>query len=196
MNATGPGRLRVTCVCSESPYHVHPNLLFGANCFDGIAEIPFDSGVNAVELKDIRIELVKKSEIRMRIEKLKQLNIDPFQVGYELDYNNIDLGRLRLCFQVFFSYNQIIVNPIVSNIISTSKQKISILIQKKANLKSLASGGGDVVLFVKKLEKDQKPIIARFFDDSGWSSSVEIKDIHYRVSNLLFLYYIILHNLA
>ena len=126
---------------------------------------------------------MKRNEIKLRIEKLKQMCIDPYQAGYDTDYANVDLGRLRLCFELLNAHNEMILiaKPQISNVISTNKQKMSILIQRKTNLKSVASGGDDVVLFVKKLEKDQKPLMAKFFDEAGWISSVEIKDIHYRV---------------
>lgn len=123
--------------------------------------------------------------MKLRIEKLKSLNIDPFKTGYDIDYTNVDLCRLRLCFEL--KSDSFSVAPILSNIISTNRQKISILIQKKTNLKSVCSGGDDVVLFVKKLEKDQKPILAKFYDDFGWSCIIEIKDIHYRVCFFLFI---------
>jgi len=129
---------------------------------------------------------VKRNEIRQRIEKLKQMRIDPYQTGYEADYVNMDLGRVRLCIELLNAQDEtMIAMPQKSNVISTNKQKMSILIQRKTNLKSVVSGGDDVVLFVKKLEKDQKPIIAKFFDETGWFAPVEIKDIHYRVDIFL-----------
>jgi hypothetical protein len=50
---------------------------------------------------------------------------------------------------------------------------------------SPASGGQNVIIFLKKLEKDQKTLSVKFFDEYGWSSIVELKDhtIHYQVRN-------------
>ena len=70
--------------------------------------------------------------------------------------------------------------PIVSNTISTSKQKLTIIIEREINLQDSAAGGSEVCLLVKRLEKDQKPIFVEFFDDEGWSSSVKIDTIHYK----------------
>jgi len=82
--------------------------------------------------------LIKRSDIETRIEKLKtEIKHDPFQVGYEFDYKNIDVGQLRLCFQLDILNNQSLeIKPIVSQVISTNKQKFSIIIQKIINLKS------------------------------------------------------------
>jgi hypothetical protein len=133
-------------------------------------------------LEDIRIELIKRCDIESRIETLKtELKHDPFQVGFDLDYKIIDVGQLRLCFELKLVDNPIEIKPIVSSVISTNKQKLSVIVQKTTNLKSVVSGGDDVVIFVKKLEKDQKPLMAKFFDDCGWARFVEIKEIHYRV---------------
>lgn len=49
-------------------------------------------------------------------------------------------------------------------------------------MSSPASGGNLVVIFLKKLEKDQKILHIKFYDETSWSRVVEIKDntIHYQ----------------
>ena len=73
----------------------------------------------------------------------------------------------------------------VSNIISNSSRKSTLQILRTANMYSPASGGQNVIIFLKKLEKDQKALSVKFFDENGWSSIVELKDhtIHYQVRN-------------
>ena len=39
-----------------------------------------------------------------------------------------------------------------------------------------------MTIFLKKLEKDQKKLSAKFFDQVGWSRTVEIHDFHYQVT--------------
>ena len=72
---------------------------------------------------------------------------------------------------------------VLSNVISTSKQKISIIILDKINLEFQVAGGRViyVILFVKKLVRDQKPIYAKFYDNDGWFKVVKVNRIHYRV---------------
>ena len=106
------------------------------------------------------------------------------------------MGKLRLCFQIFEQnpltgqfelemFNPFV--PVLSNVISTSKQKISIIILDKINLECQVAGGRDVILFVKKLVRDQKPIYAKFYDNDGWFKVVKVNRIHYRVIYGLFI---------
>jgi hypothetical protein len=71
----------------------------------------------------------------------------------------------------------------VSNIISNSSRKSSLQIIRANNLYSQASGGNLISLHLKKLETDQRPLVAKFFDDNGWNAQVLIPEteIHYRV---------------
>lgn len=72
--------------------------------------------------------------------------------------------------------------------INNSCRKISLSIISTFNLHSTCDGGSDVIIFIKKLEKDQKPLRAKFYD-SDWSQIVEIEDskIHYQVSMINIL---------
>lgn len=47
---------------------------------------------------------------------------------------------------------------------------------------SPSNGGSNVVMFLKRLEKDQKTLHVKFYDQSGWSQEVKINDnsIHYQ----------------
>ena len=71
----------------------------------------------------------------------------------------------------------------MSNIISNSSRKSSLQIIRANNLYSQASGGNLISLHLKKLETDQRPLVAKFFDDNGWNAQVLIPEteIHYRV---------------
>ena len=114
------------------------------------------------------------------------INLD----GFNADYSKIETGRIRLCLQIFYKNpdtNELdykypdLKQPILSNIISTNKQKLSIIINDTFNMTGPSCGGNFAILFVKKLEKDQKPIFAKFFDNNGWSEDIEVQKIHYRV---------------
>lgn len=63
---------------------------------------------------------------------------------------------------------------------------------KTFNFHSTCDGGSEVVLLIKKLEKDQRPLKAKFFD-SNWSEIVDIEDskIHYQVWMIKFFLNII-----
>lgn len=115
------------------------------------------------------------------------------KVGFGFDKNGVDLTQIRLCFQVYLrdslESNEIIrdgyhiLKPVVSHIICNSSRKSSLSITRSFNLDSYTVGGSSVVLFLKKLEKDQKSLHAKFYDDSGWSTVVKINEnqIHYQV---------------
>ena len=53
---------------------------------------------------------------------------------------------------------------------------------RTTNMCSPSNGGANVVLFLKRLEKDQKTLHVKFYDSHGWSSEVKINDnsIHYQ----------------
>ncbi len=117
-----------------------------------------------------------------------------YLVGFNFDHSKIDLTQLRLCFQVYLrdnlETNEIIrdgyhiLRPTVSNIISNSSRKSSLQIIRANTLYSQANGGNLISLHLKKLETDQRPLIAKFFDDHGWNTQVLIPEteIHYRVN--------------
>lgn len=108
------------------------------------------------------------------------------QIGSDKE-KEVELGRLRLCFQIYFpdegkyNLNFSVCEPVVSNIITSSKQMDSIIIQNYTSLTCKANGGCDLAMFVKRLEKNQKPLFAKFYDNQGWEENVEIVRIHYRV---------------
>ena len=73
---------------------------------------------------------MKRNEIKPRIERLRQLRMDPCQAGYNVDYANMDLGRVRLCFELVSALEnetRHIARLQMSNVISTNKQKMSII---------------------------------------------------------------------
>jgi hypothetical protein len=102
------------------------------------------------------------------------------------------LTQLRLCFQVYLrdslESNEIIrdqyhiLKPVLSNIICNSSRKSTLQIMRTTNMCSPSNGGGNIVMFLKRLEKDQKILHVKFYDSSGWSSEVKINDnsIHYQ----------------
>ena len=103
------------------------------------------------------------------------------------------MNQVRLCFQVYLrdtlESSEIIrdpyhiLKPIVSNVISNSSRKTTLQILRTTNLTSASNGGGQMVIFLKRLEKEQRNLYAKFFDDSGWSTVVKIQEhhIHYQV---------------
>lgn len=126
-------------------------------------------------------------------------NIIIFKVGFSFDRNSIDLTQIRLCFQVYLrdslESNEIIrdqyhiLKPVVSQIICNSSRKSTLSIIKSFQMNSPVNGGSTVILFMKKLEKDQKNLKAKFYDDLGWEQLVDISEanIHYQV--LLFNFF-------
>lgn len=111
--------------------------------------------------------------------------------GFDFDRNEIDLTQLRLCFQVYLrdslesteiirdKYH--ILEPIVSNIICNSSRKATLLIERTSKLFATPDGDNEITIFLKRLEKDQKTLIAKFYDDSDWQQTLKITDIHYQV---------------
>lgn len=109
--------------------------------------------------------------------------------NYSQKPESIDLGKIRLCFQILdhhpFANSFTPYPPVLSKPISTSKQKLSILIQYTSEMSGAMSGGNQIALLVKKLEKDQKPITARFYDNQGWREDVCIERVHYQCALLV-----------
>ncbi len=119
------------------------------------------------------------------------------KAGCDYDPNSIDLNCVRLCFQVFLGEALELrdlnsdtslkpLMPIVSNVISNIHVKTRLQIVRAENMYSPVSGGKTVVIFLKKLEKDQRNLCAKFYDKNGWSKIVKISEnlIHYRVNSV------------
>ncbi|RNA38604.1 embryonic polarity dorsal-like isoform X1 [Brachionus plicatilis] len=191
VNGEGPATLIVSCVNKTEPYHVHAHKLVGPNCKHGVAVFNIDKNQNIFDLTDVSIQFTKKDDIEKRIQELYEKNVDPFNVGFDFDRQSIDLTSVRLCFQTFLrdsldkteiirdKYH--ILKPVVSQMISNSFSQNTLSIVSAINLKSLCNGGSDVGIHIKQLKKKQ-PLKVKFYDNSGWSSIVDIEDskIHYR----------------
>lgn len=195
VNGSGPATLIVSCVNKCEPYHVHPHRLIGEKCKSGVAVININRGETFFELAGVSIEFTKKHDIEEAINELKSKNVDPFNVGFEFIKDKsyqIDLTQLRLCFQVYLrdslESNEIIrdqyhiLKPVLSNIICNSSRKSTLQIMRTSNMWSPSNGGANVVMFLKRLEKDQKILHVKFYDQEGWSTEVKINDnsIHYQ----------------
>lgn len=187
VNGCGPATLIVSCVNKCEPYHVHPHRLVGEKCKSGVAIINIEKGEKYFELCGISIEFTKKQDFTESFNELKQKNVDPFNAGFSFDHSKIDLTQLRLCFQVYLrenlESNEIvrdpyhILRPIVSNIIANSSRKSTLQIVRAANMDSPSCGSTrPICIFFKKLEKDQRPLVAMFFDDTGWCFPIQIPE--------------------
>jgi hypothetical protein len=214
VNGQGPATLIVSCVNKDQPYHVHPHRLVGECCKSGVAVLNIIEGEKYFDLIGISIEYVKSDEIEESINELKNKNVDPFNEGFTFERSTLDLNQLRLCFQVYLrdslETNDIIrdhyhiLAPLVSNVITnvprlhmstslssglTLPLSNNIQIIRAVNMYSPVNGGQTVCLFLKKLEKDQKIIFAKFFDQNGWCKDVKINEssIHNQVKYILFI---------
>ena len=79
-----------------------------------------------------------------------------------------------------------IIGPVVSNTIYNHSHSLQIM--RATNLTSPTTGGGTLVLFLKKLKKNQNDLHVKFYDVSnGWHSEFKINDIHYQSAVMIIV---------
>ena len=107
-------------------------------------------------------------------------------VGFDFNKSSIDMNQVRLCFQVYLrdslESSEIvrdpyhILRPIVSNVICNSQRKTALQILHTSNFSSPCSGGGEVIVILKRFEDDQRKLFAVFYDDDEWFDIIAITE--------------------
>nr|KAG5688355.1 hypothetical protein BaRGS_032923 [Batillaria attramentaria] len=113
------------------------------------------------------IQCAKKKDVEEALRLRKEINVDPFQTGFDHASSNIDLNVVRLCFQVFLPdvNGKItrVVPPVVSLSIHDKKALNDLIICRVDKSSGKARGGDEVFLLCEKVGKDD--IRVRFFED-------------------------------
>ena len=109
----------VSCVTVSQPYRQHPHHLVGrVGCHNGICTMIVDNSDHLCTFTHLGIQCAKRNEISSRLKLRKQLQIDPTFGGFDhisKSSRGVDLGSVRLCFQVF-SIKQIFITYLILNL--------------------------------------------------------------------------------
>ncbi|CAG5132534.1 unnamed protein product, partial [Candidula unifasciata] len=170
-NYTGPAIIVVSCVTKELPPHCkpHPHAVVGRDCKKGVCTLRVKDTSDKIVFPQIGIQCAKKKDVEAALKLRKEINVDPFQTGFEHIQSNIDLNVVRLCFQVFLPNEQgkitRVVPPVVSQAIHDKKSSKDLVICRVDRSSGKARGGDEIFLLCDKVNKEDIKI--KFYEEDN-----------------------------
>ncbi|KAL5009164.1 hypothetical protein ScPMuIL_014745 [Solemya velum] len=157
----------VSCVSKDAPHRPHPHNLVGRDCKKGVCTVKVKDN-NLVTFPHLGIQCAKKNDVDLSLQQRKEINVDPYQTGFNFPNKSIDLNSVRLCFQVFLpDKNQKptrIVPPKCSQVIYDKKSLNELVICRVDRASGKAKGGEEVFLLCEKINRDD--IKVRFYKEN------------------------------
>ncbi|GFR69641.1 transcription factor Rel [Elysia marginata] len=192
-NYSGPAIIVVSCVTKENPPHCkpHPHAIVGRDCKKGVCTLRVKDTTEKIIFPQIGIQCAKKKDVETALRIRKEINVDPYQTGFEHAQSNIDLNVVRLCFQVFLPNDQgrvtRVVPPVCSHAIHDKKSSKDLVICRVDKSSGKARGRDEVFLLCDKVNKEDIKI--RFFEENdngtlNWEDYGDFGqgDVHRQVS--------------
>ena len=112
-----------------------------------------------VAASNIGINCMKKDEIAQSLVIRRQMKIDPYRQGF--NHNDYNLNQVRLCFQVFLTFenaSDLPLKPVMSDIITNKKAAGDLNIIESSHDSASMEGGQKVLLFCERVSKDDVQI--------------------------------------
>ncbi|GFO11973.1 transcription factor rel/NF-kappab [Plakobranchus ocellatus] len=169
-NYTGPAIIVVSCVTKENPplCKAHPHAIVGRDCKKGVCTLRVKDTTDKIMFPQIGIQCAKKKDVEGALKLRKEINVDPYQTGFDHAQSNIDLNVVRLCFQVFLPNEQgkvtRVVPPVCSHAIHDKKSSKDLVICRVDKSSGKARGKEEVFLLCDKVNKED--IKVRFFEEN------------------------------
>lgn len=169
-NYSGPAIIVVSCVTKESPPNCkpHPHAIVGRDCKKGVCTLRVKDTSEKIVFPNIGIQCAKKKDVEGALRLRKEINVDPYQTGFDHSQSNIDLNVVRLCFQVFLPNDQgrvtKVVPPVCSHAIHDKKSSKDLVICRVDKSSGKARGGDEVFLLCDKVNKED--IKVRFYEEN------------------------------
>ncbi|KAK6998444.1 nuclear factor-kappa B [Biomphalaria glabrata] len=169
-NYNGPAIIVVSCVTKENPPHCkpHPHAIVGRDCKKGVCTLRVKDTSDKIVFPQIGIQCAKKKDVESSLRLRKEINVDPYQTGFDHAQSNIDLNVVRLCFQVFLPNEQgkvtRVVPPVCSHPIHDKKSSKDLVICRVDKSSGKARGGDEVFLLCDKVNKED--IKVRFYEEN------------------------------
>ncbi|KAH9519545.1 hypothetical protein Btru_002981 [Bulinus truncatus] len=169
-NYNGPAIIVVSCVTKENPPHCkpHPHAIVGRDCKKGVCTLRVKDTSEKIVFPQIGIQCAKKKDVESSLRLRKEINVDPYQTGFDHAQSNIDLNVVRLCFQVFLPNEQgkvtRVVPPVCSHPIHDKKSSKDLVICRVDKSSGKARGGDEVFLLCDKVNKEDIKI--RFYEEN------------------------------
>ncbi|CAG5133522.1 unnamed protein product [Candidula unifasciata] len=166
----GPAIIVVSCVTKDNPPHCkpHPHAIVGRDCKKGVCTVRVKDTSDKIVFPQIGIQCAKKKDVEGALRLRKEINVDPFQTGFDHAQSNIDLNVVRLCFQVFLpnEHGKVtrVVTPVVSQPIHDKKSSKDLVICRVDKSSGKARGGDEVFLLCDKVNKEDIKI--RLFEEN------------------------------
>lgn len=176
-NNAGKAIIVVSCVTKESPPNCkpHPHAIVGRDCKKGVCTLRVNDTSERIVFPNIGIQCAKKKDVEGALRLRKEINVDPFQTGFDHSQSNIDLNVVRLCFQVFLPNQQgrvtKVVPPVCSHAIHDKKSSKDLVICRVDKSSGKARGGDEVFLLCDKVNKED--IKVRFYEENEQGMSWE-----------------------
>jgi len=161
--------LLVSCV--DKSYRTHPHrLVLGNDCSeDGVCKIIIKPESNMIcELKNLKLQMVKKDDIESELRKREANNVDPFEKGFDhaKHTGSISLHTVHLCFQTIATIPMAqMINPpkiVISDPIQYGRDSGPFKIAHYSGNESSIHGGQKIILLLSKGVSAKVEVCFRF----------------------------------
>lgn len=167
-NHNGPAAIVISCVTKDPPYYPHPHNLVGQDCQDGVCTLKVKSCSSIISMTNVGVQCCKKQDIDQHLKERENIRVDPFGNIKDIKKEDIDLGVVRLCFQVFLpDANKkftVSLRPIISDPIIDKKCIQDLVICRMSISGGTCYGGNEMFLLCEKINKDD--IQVRFYEET------------------------------
>ncbi|KAK7103781.1 hypothetical protein V1264_018614 [Littorina saxatilis] len=169
-NYRGQAIIVVSCVTKdpEPKCRPHPHSLVGRDCKKGVCTVRVKDA-STVSFPQLGIQCAKKKDVDDALKLRREINVDPYQTGFDHASSNIDLNVVRLCFQVFLpdATGKVtrVVPPVASLPIHDKKALNDLIICRVDRSSGKARGGDEVFLLCEKVGKDD--IKVKFYEEEN-----------------------------
>ena len=174
-NYSGPVSVIVSCVTSDPPYRPHPYKLCNGDklevhgaCFFRVTE----DEIHKIDFRNLSIVRMPELEMKQSLSDRQKALMDSW--GFDPKYNteNIDVGTVRLCFQVFLENGDsaqppISLEPVISNPIVDAKTGYDLTICWLSHNSAPAIGGTKMCLLCERVPRHDIEVVF-FSEDGDW----------------------------
>ena len=194
-NYEGPLKIMISCVTSNPPYMQHPNTLTSETneaMNEGVYLKTFPENPGIIEIRDLRIHKSKRKEIKNNLLIRKEYNIDPTKAGFdyiEQDSSQINLERVRLCFQVIYKNKQTDsltkeTEPVISDEMFDRRDDVMLHVYH-VSLNNISSSGGKVMLFTSCINKKDIEVLM-IVENNGIKTEKRLDIVVHRKAGVVF----------
>ena len=188
----GSFELIVSSVTHCSPFRQHPNSLVRDTVnTEGVYYRTFKENPGIIELKELKIYKSRRKDVMSNLLNRQKYNIDPTKAGFDHikgDPKDIDLDRIRLCFQIKYVNKETktteVSEPVISDVMFDRRDNVLLHVHHTST-SNVPAMGGKMMMFTSHISKDDIEIVM-ITKNNGLESEEIFNGIVHRKAGIVF----------